>query len=156
MVEVQAHLPPHWKFHTRWDDPDLEWTTSAAGTRSAMLDIGDETDADRPMVVVVCYPPGCLVPPHHHETDSLSIMVQGDMLVSGRQHTVGSMRFIGHGTGYGPLEIGPDGCTVIDIFINRSGLIPVFGPKQGVTPEQHEARRQSLAERARAAVRRRN
>lgn len=153
MVAVE---PVHWKFDTEWDDPDLEWSTSASGTRSAMLDFGDVDDEDRPMVVVVAYPPNCRVAPHHHETDYLSLMVQGDMFVTGRRHEVGSMRFVGHGTGYGPLEIGEDGCTVIDIFLHRSGLIPVFGPREGVTAEQHEVRRQSLAARAAAVPRRRN
>lgn len=146
----------HWKFDTRWDDPDLDWTISARGIRSVMLDIGDEADDDRPMVVIVDYPPGQHVAPHHHETDYLSIMVRGDMTVTGRPHRVGSMRFVGRGTAYGPLLAGPDGCTVIDVFLHRSGLAPVMTPKEGVSAGVHAARVAELAARAASVVRRRN
>lgn len=154
MSNALAHAK-HWKFNTRWDDPSLDWETKST-SRSAMLDIGDEDDPDRPIVIVVEYPANRVVPPHHHETDYLSVIVQGEMKVTGRAHDVGSMRFTGAGTVYGPLEIGPAGCTVIDIFINRSGCIPVFPAREGVSPEEHEARRAKLRERMDSTPRRRS
>lgn len=145
----------HWRFHTRWDDPTLDWETKPS-SRSAMLDIGDATDPDRPIVIVVEYPANRVVPAHHHDTDYLSIIVKGGMKVTGKPHEVGSMRFTGSGTVYGPLEVGPEGCTVIDVFLDRSGCIPVFPAREGVTQEEHETRRAKLRERMDSTPRRRS
>ena len=52
----------HWKFHMRWDDPDLEWVTGPTGNRYASWPSGPQRygavgrrDVTR-LAVVILYP----------------------------------------------------------------------------------------------------
>jgi hypothetical protein len=93
---------------------------------SAWLDMGDPDDPDRPLVMLVRYAPNITLAPHSHATDYSSVVVQGEVTVSGRRHTVGSMRIVAAGTTYGPLVAGPEGTTIIDTFASRNGLFPLY------------------------------
>ena len=86
----------------------LQWCTLRLGT--------DESGAGATTVIVVHYDPGSRVEPHYHQADYCSIVVQGSITVTRREHGVGSMRVVKAGTAYGPLIAGPEGCTVIDVF----------------------------------------
>ena len=72
---------------------------------------GQETRA-----VLVRYEPGSEVPVHFHPSDYCSIVVDGSIEITRRVHEAGSVRVVKAGTAYGPLRVGVQGCTVIDIF----------------------------------------
>lgn len=74
-------------------------------------EVGGESQA-----VLVRYEPGAEVPVHYHPSDYCSIVVEGSLEITRRQHRPGSIRIVKAGTAYGPLVVGPEGCTVIDIF----------------------------------------
>ena len=105
-LRVTVDDPGAWVVSDRWD------------LRYVHLDYlvqrGPEDSALR--VVVVEYVPGAEVLPHSHPVDYVSIVVKGSMRITRRQHEVGSIRLVKAGTTYGPLEAGPEGCTVIDVF----------------------------------------
>lgn len=103
---------------------DALWNADASIGRSAVLPFGKEPTA--PMVVVIEYLPNAHVDAHHHDTDYLSIVIRGSMIVSNHPESVGSVRSVTAGATYGPLEVGPDGCTVVDVFAERQGGVPRF------------------------------
>ncbi len=115
----------HWQFHTRWDDPDLDWQGDDR-VLTALVDLGDDEDGARPLVAFVRYAPGITVKPHAHASDYCSIVVQGSVEVTRRVHETGSVRFVSAGTVYGPLVAGTEGTTLIDVFTDREGIFPLW------------------------------
>ncbi len=71
-------------------------------------------------IVIAKYEPGAVVGPHYHHADYCSVVVEGSIEITRRNHTVGSMRVVNAGTTYGPLVAGPEGCTMVDIFATGS------------------------------------
>jgi hypothetical protein len=67
-------------------------------------------------VMVVRYEPDAEVPVHFHDVDYCSVVVQGSMEITRHLHDVGSVRLVRSGTAYGPLKVGSQGCTVIEVF----------------------------------------
>jgi Cupin domain len=108
---------------TNWDD--LEFIDSPLG-RAALIDIGDGDNETRPLVAAVHYPPGAEVPPHYHGTDYCSFIIDGEIEVTRRIHRAGDVRVVKKGTVYGPLKAGPDGCKVIEVFADRTGIQATF------------------------------
>jgi hypothetical protein len=108
---------------TSWND--LEFIDSPLG-RAALIDIGDDDNPTRPLVAAVHYPPGAVVPPHYHDTDYCSFIIEGEIEVSRRVHRGGDVRVVKKGTAYGPLKAGPDGCKVIEVFADRTGIQATF------------------------------
>jgi hypothetical protein len=111
------------KVDTTWRAPHAGWNVSPRGLKWSLLDFGPGHDEHRPAVLVVQYAASCKIRPHYHGCDYISVMVEGSMTVGGKAHEVGSIRIVKAGTGYGPLVAGPDGCTVLDIFADRTGVM---------------------------------
>ena len=80
---------------------------------------------DEGTVSVVHYWPGSEVPPHFHNVDYCSVVVEGSIEVTRRVYEPGSMRFVRANTAYGPLKAGPEGCVVIDFFAGGNADVPV-------------------------------
>lgn len=91
-----------------------------------LVDIGDADNPRRPVVGVIKYAPGAEVPVHYHNTDYVSIVIEGEIEVTRKRHGVGAVRVVKQGTAYGPLKAGPDGCRVIEVFADRSGIMATF------------------------------
>lgn len=133
-------VPPvvFWQHELRWDDPTLDWQRGDNGVSVVMLDLGDPADEGRPLVVLIEYAPGIVVRSHHHRTDYLSMVVRGEVTVSGRAHRAGSIRRVAAGTSYGPLVAGPEGVLMVDVFEDRRGAAAVWRGPSGVDNEQLE------------------
>jgi quercetin dioxygenase-like cupin family protein len=92
-----------------------EWTeVPAHKLRYKSVAFGAEGQETR--AVMVRYEPGSEVPVHFHPSDYCSIVVEGSVEITRRVHEPGSVRVVKAGTAYGPLRVGEEGCTVIDIF----------------------------------------
>src|SRR5262245_58764991 len=119
----EAPQPPAWlatapkgQKMVTWDEPG-EWTYDAEKKlKFARFRLGVDERGAATMMLVVKYEPGSRVEPHYHGCDYCSIVVEGSIEVTRRNHEVGSMRFANAGTVYGPLVAGPEGCTVVDVF----------------------------------------
>jgi quercetin dioxygenase-like cupin family protein len=97
-----------WRETDEWEEvPELK-------LRYRSVSFGAEGQETR--AVMVRYEPGSEVPVHYHPSDYCSIVVDGSIEITRRTHEVGSVRLVKGGTAYGPLRVGDDGCTVIDIF----------------------------------------
>lgn len=108
------------KGQKRTDLEHLDWIGGASG-RFAAFPLGDgEGD---PVIVVVEYAPGTVIPSHHHESDYFSMVLRGDIEITRRRESPGSMRYVRATTVYGPLVVGPEGCTVLEVFADRRTFV---------------------------------
>jgi hypothetical protein len=108
---------------TSWED--AQYADTLLG-QAFLMDVGDGDNPRRPLVGMVRYAPGAEVPVHHHDTDYVSIVVEGEIEVTRKVHRRGSIRVVKKGTAYGPLKAGPEGCLVVEVFADRSGISATF------------------------------
>lgn len=137
----------HWFLDTAWDDPSLDWDGYDERVQTAWLDMGDPDDPQRPLVMLIRYAPNIEVRPHAHACDYTSIVVEGEVTVSGRKHGVGTVRVVAAGTTYGPLIAGPEGTRLIDVFTDRNGLFPVWAKVDDTNRERLAALQDHLETR---------
>jgi anti-sigma factor ChrR (cupin superfamily) len=98
------------------DDPG--WVTPDGGQgRFAAFPLGDGDDD--PLVVVVEYAPGVRIGVHSHGSDYWSMVTKGSVEVTRRIELPGSIRLVRAGTAYGPLVVGDEGATVVEVFADR-------------------------------------
>jgi hypothetical protein len=88
--------------------------------------------------VLVEYAPDIVIRPHFHRTDYCSMVVRGEVTVSGRVHRPGSIRRVAAGTTYGPLLAGPEGVLMVDVFEDRRGAAAVWRGSTDAGSEQLE------------------
>ena len=81
----------------------------------------DEGDTASPLVILTRFDPGAHVEPHSHGTNYCEYVIEGEQTVGKVTFGKGDMRFAKAGAGYGPITIGPDGCTVMIVFQNAAG-----------------------------------
>jgi hypothetical protein len=80
----------------------------------------------RPLIALIDYAPGTVIPPHFHGTDYTSMVVSGQIEVTRRTHGPGDLRVVRAGTVYGPLVAGPEGCRVLEVFEDRSKILATY------------------------------
>jgi hypothetical protein len=98
----------------------LDWIGGDRG-RFAAFPLGD--GVHDPVVVIVEYAPGVVIGPHAHGSDYFSMVLKGDLEVTRRNEDVGSMRHVRATTAYGPLMVGPEGATVLEVFADRQTFV---------------------------------
>jgi anti-sigma factor ChrR (cupin superfamily) len=110
---------------------DIQWQAAGnAGTQYARF-LMDEDDTSAPLVIMTKFSPGATVRPHTHPSNYFEYIVEGEQTVGKTVFRKGDVRFAKGGTGYGPIAVGPDGCTVLIVFQNSTGsnVIPLGRPK---------------------------
>lgn len=106
-----------------WDELTYTDTPSLS---VALVEIGSPDQERRPLLAFVRYPPGARVPAHWHDTDYCSIVIDGEIEITRQRHGPGSIRIVKARTAYGPLVVGPEGCRVIDVFADHTGIAATF------------------------------
>lgn len=81
----------------------------------------DEDDNTSPLVILTKFAPGEVVDPHTHGTNYFEYVVSGEQTVGKTLFGPGDVRFAKAGTGYGPIKIGAEGCTVVIVFQDATG-----------------------------------
>jgi anti-sigma factor ChrR (cupin superfamily) len=100
---------------------DIVWGEGASpGVRYARF-LMDEDDRHSPLVILTRFAPGEVVAPHTHGTNYFEYVVEGEQTVGKTRFGPGDVRFAKAGTGYGPIVIGPEGCTVVIVFQDATG-----------------------------------
>jgi Cupin len=99
-----------------WNEPG-EWSYDPVKKLShSTVRLNIDGNGAGTTIVIAKYEPGAVVGPHYHHADYCSLVVEGSIEITRREHTVGSMRVVNAGTTYGPLVAGPEGCTMVDVF----------------------------------------
>lgn len=127
--EAAAKLARRGHLGFSWDDLDtIELPT---GVRTQMYRISAAPDA--PTVFRVYFPPGCKVEAHTHDCDYTEILLEGTQRVGAEWHKAGDIRIGLANRGYGPLEAGPDGATVLFMFADGRWPAIRIGNNDGST-----------------------
>jgi anti-sigma factor ChrR (cupin superfamily) len=99
---------------------EIDWRAgSDPGIRYALYRT-DEERADAPAVVLSKFEPGMVVKPHSHVSNYLEYIIEGEQTVGRTRFGPGDIRIVRGGTGYGPIRIGAEGCTVLIVFEDAS------------------------------------
>ena len=95
---------------------NMEWTKVGEGVRYTQFSLDESHAAEAPLVILSVFEPGELVNPHTHGCNYLEYIVQGSQMVGKVNFKAGDVRWAAAGTGYGPIKVGADGCTVLIVF----------------------------------------
>lgn len=111
---------------------DIVWGQATGPGISYARFLMDEDDSNSPLVILTKFGPGEVVEPHAHGTNYFEYVVEGEQTVGKTRFGPGDVRFAKAGTGYGPIVIGPEGCTVVIVFQAATGanMIPLGKSKE--------------------------
>ncbi|KHK91168.1 cupin domain-containing protein [Novosphingobium malaysiense] len=95
---------------------DMAWQEGESpGIRYARF-LLEEGSGTSPMVILSRFEPGEVVGAHTHDTNYFEYVIEGEQTVGKVTFGKGDVRLVSAGTGYGPIVIGPQGCTVLIVF----------------------------------------
>jgi anti-sigma factor ChrR (cupin superfamily) len=99
---------------------DIEWRPgSDQGVQYARFPL-DEANPSAPMVILSRFEAGAQVPAHTHDANYFEYIIEGEQTVGKTTFRAGDVRVVRGGTGYGPIKVGPQGCTVLIVFEDAS------------------------------------
>jgi hypothetical protein len=87
--------------------------------KNATFSLGEDGDPNAPYIIYLQQPAGVTSSPHSHVSDYCEIVLEGSVKVGKKWHRKGDVRIVPAGSGYGPLEAGPDGLTALIIFARQ-------------------------------------
>jgi anti-sigma factor ChrR (cupin superfamily) len=100
---------------------DIEWNRGTSDRIRYARFLMDEDDISSPLVILTKFGPGEVVEPHTHGTNYFEYVIEGEQTVGKTKFGPGDVRFAKAGTGYGPIQIGPEGCSVLIVFQEAPG-----------------------------------
>ena len=68
-------------------------------------------------------------PAHTHDTTYFEYIIEGQQTVGKKRFGTGDVRLVHGGTGYGPIAVGSEGCTVLIVFADGSRAITELLPR---------------------------
>jgi anti-sigma factor ChrR (cupin superfamily) len=110
---------------------DIAWGRGTSDGIQYARFLMDEDDSSSPLIVLSKFEPGEVVEPHTHGTNYFGYVIEGQQTVGKVTFGPGDIRLVKGGTGYGPIVVGPEGCTVLIVFQNATGSMTQ--PKGRVT-----------------------
>jgi anti-sigma factor ChrR (cupin superfamily) len=109
---------------------DVVWREgSDPGIRYARF-LLDAEKPSAPSIILSRFEPGCVVAPHTHDTNYFEYIIAGEQTVGKTRFGAGDVRIVKGGTGYGPIIVGSEGCTVLIVFENGGQAITVPMPRR--------------------------
>jgi len=100
---------------------DIEWNPGSDPGVSYARFLFEEDNPKGPLVILSKFAPGSRVPPHTHGTNYFEYIVEGGQTVGKTWFGPGDVRFANAMTGYGPIVVGPEGCSVVIVFQEATG-----------------------------------
>jgi anti-sigma factor ChrR (cupin superfamily) len=105
---------------------DIVWNEGAEpGVRYARFLLDEASAATSPMVILSKFEPGAEVDPHTHGCNYLEYIIEGSQRVGKVNFEAGDVRWAAGGAGYGPIKVGPEGCTVLIVFQEAAKAITI-------------------------------
>ncbi len=96
---------------------DIVWGQgSGPGIQYARFLLDEQNAATSPMVIMSKFEPGAEVEPHAHGCNYFEYIIEGSQKVGKLNFKAGDVRWASGNTGYGPIKVGPEGCTVLIVF----------------------------------------
>lgn len=113
---------------------DIEWKKGSGEGIDYTTFLMDEDDNTSPLIVLTNFAPGEVVEPHTHASNYFEYVISGEQTVGKTTFGPGDIRFAKGGTGYGPITIGPEGCSVVIVFQDATGSMTI--PKGAKATEE--------------------
>ncbi|HSY16087.1 MAG TPA: hypothetical protein VK816_08885 [Jatrophihabitantaceae bacterium] len=114
-----------------WNDLPFE---DFLGSKVAVLATEEEAGQAGVVMLAIEFQPGFYVAPHHHRTGHIEIVLEGSLYIGDHLEGPGDIRVSPPYESYGPLKAGPEGCKCLEIFSDRSAVIPIVDdPNAAVT-----------------------
>jgi len=118
------------KAHRDIPAAEVEWRDgSGDGIRYARFRL-DEANPHAPNVILTIFDPGTEVPSHTHACNYFEYIIEGEQTVGKVTFGKGDVRLVKGGTGYGPIKVGPEGCTVLIVFEDGSRSMMEMMPRK--------------------------
>jgi len=111
---------------TSLSDPSIWRALALPGQAWARFILGDRSQPDAPQVWIVKLPPGFVVPKHYHKTHRLEIVLEGSYTLGGTSRGPGELTFLSGSKVYGPMVVGAEGVTTLEVFSSGRDMEPVF------------------------------
>jgi hypothetical protein len=92
------------------------------GLRQKVFTLGEEGDKTRPLLLVTRFPPNAVLPRHYHQDVFMDAVVAGSSNIAGEWHEAGTVRWFPAKAMYGPVVAGPDGCTLLEFYVDDPGF----------------------------------
>ena len=108
---------------------EIEWREGSDPGIKFALYRTDEDNASAPAIVLSTFEPGTVVPPHTHVSNYFEYILEGEQTVGKTRFGPGDIRIVKGGTGYGPIQVGPEGCKVMIVFEDASAAQMVALPR---------------------------
>jgi hypothetical protein len=100
---------------------DGDWTGLPRGLVNMIIRLDPDDDPTSPTLAVTKFPPNVVLPRHAHPSPFVDAVVAGSILIEGEEHHVGTVRRLAGGVVYGPVQSGPDGCTLLEFYAHEDG-----------------------------------
>jgi hypothetical protein len=129
-----------------------EYPEIAFGLKQKRFYLGEEGDPTRPLFIITHFPPGAVLPRHHHEDVFMDVVVQGTSHFGGEDevHGPGTVRWFPAKADYGHITAGPEGCILLEFYVDTPG----FATTQDVDALTDEMKAEMARLRARMAEQR--
>jgi hypothetical protein len=92
------------------------------GLRQKVFTLGEEGDKTRPLLLITRFPPNAVLPRHYHQDVFMDAVVAGSSNIAGEWHEAGTVRWFPAKAMYGPVVAGPDGCTLLEFYVDDPGF----------------------------------
>ncbi len=109
---------------------DISWGDgSSAGIKYARF-LMEEGNGASPLIILSKFAPGEIVEPHTHASNYFEYVIEGQQTVGKVTFGPGDIRLVKGGTGYGPITVGPEGCSVLIVFQEATGAMMESLPRK--------------------------
>jgi anti-sigma factor ChrR (cupin superfamily) len=109
---------------------EIEWRDGSEPGIKFALYRTDEDNASSPAIVLSTFAPGTVVAPHTHVSNYFEYILEGEQTVGKTRFGPGDIRIVKGGTGYGPIQVGSDGCKVMIVFEDAAAAAMVALPRR--------------------------
>lgn len=113
---------------------DIVWRPGQEPGVSYARFLLDQDNPQAPMVIMSRFEPGARVGAHTHDTNYFEYIIEGEQSVGKVRFGKGDVRLVNAGTGYGPITVGPNGCTVLIVFQHAADAATVAMPRRQPAP----------------------
>ena len=83
--------------------------------------LGDESDDNAPVAVILRLDPHCVVVRHSHPCERFEVVVSGTIEAEGETFGPGDVMIARAGEAYGPNVAGPEGAVTVEVFSTLAG-----------------------------------
>jgi quercetin dioxygenase-like cupin family protein len=99
---------------------------TAMATASPLVFLGNKNEGPRPAVQWIHMTAGQTAPEHAHRGWSCTVVIEGSMIIGGKEYGEGKAILVEADVDYGPFAGGPEGATILEVFDSQRAITPIW------------------------------